>query len=64
MAVHALFFVARTRIENRPVRQHGTSLVRHGQQVPMALLALGVVKGVVGSLPVFFAIVFLYQKNA
>ena len=62
MAVHAFFFVARTGIDHRPVCQHGTSLARHGEQISMALLALGVVKGVVGRLPVFFAIVFFYQE--
>ena len=62
MAVHALFFVARTSIDHRTVCQHGTALVRHGQQISMALLALGVIKGVVGSLPVFLTIVFFYYE--
>ena len=62
MAVHAFFFIARTRIDHRPVGQHGTSVARHVQQIPMAFLALGIIKRVVGSLSVFITIVFFYHE--
>ncbi len=62
VAVDTLFLISRTGVEHGAVGQHGPAFVGHGQEVAMAFLALGIVEGRVGGLPVFLAIVFLAGK--
>jgi hypothetical protein len=64
MAVHAFLFIARPRIDDGSVSQHGAALIRDVKQVAVALHALFVLKRSIGRFTIFFAIVFaLHEVN-
>jgi hypothetical protein len=62
MAVHTSLLIARSGIDNGLVCKHGAPLIRNVENISMALLALLILKTVIGLLPVFFVIIFLDDK--
>jgi len=52
MAIHTPFFISGSRIENIPMRQHGSPFIWNVQNVPMALLTLLILEGCIRRLPI------------
>jgi hypothetical protein len=62
MAVHTFFFIARSRVDDGSVGQHGAALVRNVKQIAVALHALFIFKGGIGRFAIFFSIIFTLDK--
>ena len=62
MAIHTFFFIARTGIEYRSMRQHCAAFVRYVEQIPMAFHTLIVFKRGIGGIAVFGSIIVTLNK--
>ena len=62
MAVHTFFFIARSRIDDCSMGQHGAAFVRNIQQISVALHALLIFKRSIGCLAIFLPIIFALHK--
>ena len=62
MAVHTFFFIARSRVDDGSVGQHGAAFVRNVEQVPVTFHALFIFKGSIGCFAIFFPVVFILRK--
>lgn len=62
MAIHTFFFIARTGIEYRSMRQHCAALVRYVEQIPMAFHTLIIFKRCIGGIAAFGSIVVTLNK--
>ena len=62
VAVHTFFFIARSRVDNGSMGQHGAAFVRNIQQISVALHALLIFKRGISCLAVFFSIIFALHK--
>jgi hypothetical protein len=62
MTVDALLLIARSRVDHSAVSKHCASLVGYVKNVPVAFLALLILKRGISSLSVLFVIVFILEK--
>ncbi|VTR67401.1 hypothetical protein DESC_600115 [Desulfosarcina cetonica] len=62
VTVHTLARIARPRVEHRAMGQHGAATVRHGQEVAVAFLALGIVERRIGRLTVLLPVVIVDEE--
>ena len=62
MTVHAFLFIARPRVYDSSVSQHGAALIRDVKQIAVALHALFILKRSIGRFAIFFAIVFAQHE--
>ena len=62
MAVHTFFLIARSRVDDGSVGQHGAAFIRNIQQIPVTLHALFIFKRIIGYCKIFLAVVFTLHK--
>ena len=62
MAVYTFFFIARPRVDDGSVGQHGAALVRNIKQIAVAFHALLIFKRGISRFAIFFPIVFILCK--